>query len=112
MTEIGNSVPAFKKWFKAESVVARKIHKSLIFLSENPKLAQSPTIGDLIWNEISSLDPVDWLHAVEIIITFICTKKTLFPVLEDAVRQIYKSKNLTTLVQCQVWVDFQFLTKM
>ena len=26
MSEIGNSVPAFKKWFKAEPIVARKIH--------------------------------------------------------------------------------------
>ena len=90
----------------SELIVKFGTLKSLIFLSENAKLAQSSAIGDLIRAEISSLDPVDWLHAVEITITFIRSKKRLFPVLEDVILDIYRSENLTNLVKCKAKVDF------
>ena len=90
----------------SEFIVKFGTLKSLIFLSENAKLAQSSAIGDLIRAEISSLEPVDWLHAVEITITFIRSKKRLFPVLEDVILDIYRSENLTNLVKCKAKVDF------
>ena len=90
----------------SEFIVKFGTLKSLIFLSENAKLAQSSAIGDLIRAEISSLEPVDWLHAVEITITFIRSKKRLFPVLEDVILDIYRYENLTNLVKCKAKVDF------
>lgn len=101
MSEIGQSVTSFIKWFKEEEKQPqRRLQSSLVHLAENAKLGQNVEISRLLCRSLNLTSGLDWAASVGQLVNHVKMAKTSFlsPVLTDLITTVY-TYDLSVLIR-------------